>query len=700
MRIDLPRPLLVRLLILAVLVLVPAMAWLSLSSLDRFEKGLAPEFERKAVAVGRDLGDDLERAVGYGIPLDKLVGVEDYLAPALEANGELRYVAVADLLGKVLYIRGADPGDLEPHYRSTDYDAAGPGDGIGGLSASIGGYVDVAVPLMVKGARVGELHVGMDAGYLRHRFGEMLTDVAVLMVVALFLTAEILLFVVVVNISGPLDQAGRVFERVARGDFGRLCWVGSEDEVGRFTERVNAAIRAADDLFRRLMAYIDEVKAAHFDPNVVEQAALIEARVKFLFRFSAVGAPEAEFERHGIDVRLALFLFVFAEELSRPFLPLFIRTLPMPPAWLSPEMAMAVPIAVFMAFIALASPWAGAISERWGSRRVFLLGLVPAVLGFIGTGLADSVVEVVVWRAATGFGYALVTMASQSYIARSIRHRKGRTQGLGLFVGAVLTASVCGMALGGVLVDHIGFSNVFFTAAGFALVSGILANRLPDPVAERREVATPRPAELIELLRNWRFAALMVFAAMPAKLALTGVVFFLVPLSMASQGFGFGDIARALMVYAVTVVVLAPLVSRLADRGGWRAGLVALGGLIGGLGMLAPALGPGLAPLLLALLCLGISQGLAASTQLAVVPDICWIEWRTLGQTSVLAQVRLLERVGSVAGPLLAAMLVPFVGYNGAIAAIGGLVLVFALVFAGCAAAFGTGPHLSSEEAR
>jgi len=691
-RLDVTTPLLVRLMALAVLVLVPAMALLSFSSLDHFERGLAPEFNRKAVAVGHDLSDDFERAVAYGIPLDGLVGVQEFLAPALEANAELRYIAVSDAVGKVLYILGAAAGDLEPYYRGADAEKIAAGQAV-----VFGDYVDVAVPLMVKGQLVGRLHVGMDAGYLRHRFAEMLTDVGVVMVVSLLLGFEILLFVVVVNVSGPLGQAGRVFERVERGDFAHLAWVASQDEVGRFLRRINASIRAADDFFRRLMAYIDEVKSAHFEPSVVEQVALIEARVKFLFRFNAKGAPEPVFERHAVDVRLALFLFVFAEELSRPFLPLFIRTLPGQVPWLFPEMAMAVPIAVFMAFIAVASPWAGAITERLGSRRVFLVGLVPAVLGFVGAGLASSVAEMVVARAATGFGYALITMAAQGYMARSIRSR-ARTQGLGLFVGAVLTASVCGMALGGVLVDRVGFENVFFTAAGIAVVSGLLAHRLPDPPEERRDVATPGFGDLVELLKNWRFSMLMVFAAMPAKLALTGVVFFLVPLSMADQGLGFGDIARALMVYAVTVVALAPLVSRLADRTGWRAGLVALGGLIGGVGLLAPLIGPGPIPLLVALLCLGVSQGLAASTQLAVIPDICWIECRTMGQTNVFAQVRLLERFGSVAGPLLAAALVPFVGYSGAIAALGTLVVAMAVIFALASLSFGSGPHISSEE--
>ena len=55
MRLDSSRSLLVRLLMLAVLVLVPPMAIASFRALDRFEQGMNPEMDRKAAAIGRDL---------------------------------------------------------------------------------------------------------------------------------------------------------------------------------------------------------------------------------------------------------------------------------------------------------------------------------------------------------------------------------------------------------------------------------------------------------------------------------------------------------------------------------------------------------------------------------------------------------------------------------------------------------------------
>ncbi len=691
MKLDGAIPLFLRLVVLAVLVLVPPIGLIAWSAFDQVEQAIAPELDGKALAVGHGLTEQVERAVGLGIPLDKLVGVEEFFAPTLDANPELRYLAVTDANGKVLFLRGAEREALQPHYRTTDYDL--PADQ---LRAVIGDYVDLALPVEVKGIRLGMVHVGMDANFVHRRVMATLVDMGVVLAVALLLASEILLFVVAVNVSGPLRRARAMMARARRGDFTRLAGVGPLDEVGLFVRGLNAVVLRTDDLYRRLAAYIDEIKSAHFDAGAIERAGMIEGRINFQYRFAVGGEPKAVQERQAVDIRLALFLFTFAEELSRPFLPLYVHALPSPFPWLTPDMAMAVPIAVFMACVALGSPWAGAITGRLGSRPVFLLGLIPAVLGFVAAGFAHTVADMTLWRAFTGFGYAVVTMACQGYMSRAARDQ-GRAQSLGMFVGAVLTASVCGMALGGVLVERIGFRDVFFVSAALATLSGLLAWRLREP----REPAAPaRPImrDLLALMRNWRFAVLILFAAIPSKLALTGVVYFLVPVYLAKLGYGFGDIGRVLALYAVTVVVLSPLVARLADQTGWRAGLVALGGVIGGLGLLIPALGPGLPPMMLAVFCLGLAQGLSASPQLAAVPDICWIECRNFGQTSVLAQMRLLERIGSTAGPLLGAALVPAMGYAGAIAALGVGVLASALVFAVASFAYGSGPHIQSEE--
>lgn len=693
MTLDSSRSLLIRLFTLAFLVLVPPTAILSLVALSDFEQGMIPELDRKAAAVGRDLAAQVERAVGYGIPIDRLVGMDEFFSPVLEANPEIRYLAVTDERGRVLFLKGADREALEPHYRSADFDLARDG-----RKASIADYLDLALPVAEGGRRVGQVHVGFDAGYVRGRLMGILYDVGVVAAVSLIVAFEILLFVVFFNVTGPMKAVGHILDQARRGDFSRVAAVPSQDEVGRFVRALTAALRSVDDLYRRLMAYIDEVKSAHFDKGVVERVGEVEARVNFLYRFATAGSPKPMHERRATDIRLPLFLFVFAEELSRSFMPLYVGELLRPIPGLTPELVTAIPIAVFMACIALATPYGGRVAERLGSRRVFLMGMVPALLGYVMTGLAHSVYDLVLWRAATGVGYALVTMACQRYISKAVSS-EARTQGLGVFIGAVLTASVCGTAMGGVLAERFGYQSTFLVSAALVMLSGWMVYRLLSGTAEETgDLREPSRGELAGLLRNWRFSFLVLFAAIPSKMALTGFLFFLAPLHLAAAGHELGDIARTVMLYPIAVVLLSPLVARLADRTGWRAGLVAVGGIIGGLGLVAPALLPGIWPVAVGIVALGVSHGLSASPQLSMVPDVCWIECRNIGQTNVLAFVRLLERLGSVAGPLLAAAFVPVWGLSGAIVALGAIVLGMAAVFAVVSGAYGNGPHISAEE--
>jgi len=694
MIIDRTRPLFIRLLVLVMLVLVPPVAWISYQAMGEFTRGLVPEMDKKAEAIGRDLELSIERAVGYGIPLDQLQGVDQFFAPVLAANPELRYLSITDRTGKVLFTEGAERGALDLVYGGVDFgtDSEQP------RKFALGGFIDLVQPLSVKGNRIGHIHVGMDQDYVRGRLQEILVDLAVVTLVALLVAVEILLFVVTFNITGPMRVVGTVMDRVRRGDFSCSAGVTSDDEVGRFVHGFNGAIRLADQLFRRLEAYIEEVKAAHFDAGVVEKVKDIESRVRFLFRFARNGQPEIVNEHQATDIRLPLFLFVFAEEISRSFMPLYIRDLYAPIPGLSPEMVMGLPIALFMLVIALASPSAALLANRLGARRVFLIGLVPATIGFVMSGLAFTVYDLIVWRVATALGYAFITMACQGYIAQ-VSQQRTRAQGLGVYVGAVLTASVCGTGIGGVLAERVGFRVTFLVAGLLTVITAILIWRLLGSAQPVAEGPSPRKRDFLRLLRNWRFSALVVFAAIPSKIALTGFLFFLVPLTLSRDpSIDLGDMARMMMAYPVSVVLLSPLVARFADRVGWRAGLVAVGGLIGGAGLVLPAFwGTPFQAVQVAILLLGISHGLSASPQLAMIPDLCWTECRAIGQTNVLAFLRLAERIGSFAGPLLAAALLPRYGFEGAVVALGWVVLGLAAVFALLSFAYHAGPHIETE---
>ena len=696
MRLDSSRSLLTRLLMLAVLVLVPPMVIASFRALDRFEQGMSPEMDRKAAAIGRDLVAQVDRAVAYGIPIDKLVGVDEFFAKLLSANPEIRYLGVTSADGEILFLSGAVSDQLAERYR----DLALTKEDIAGRKSDIGVFVDLALPVRGRDALVGQVHVGFDRGYIASQLFSILYDIAVVLGTSLVVAFEILLFVVVFNVSGPMKLIAEVVNQARRGDFTRVPGITSADEVGHFVHAFNGAMRQVDSAYRGLMAYIEEVRSGHFDRNVAERVGEIADRVRFLFRFHPSGSPQVLREKLSSDVRLPLFLFIFAEELSRSFMPLYAQALPARIGGLAPEVMIALPIAVFMVGIAIGSLWAGAVTERLGSRKVFLFGLFPAVLGCVMSGLSQGVIELSLWRGIAGLGYALVTVACQSYIAKTTVD-SNRATGLGSYVGAVLTAAICGTAAGGVLADRIGYGPTFFVSSGLILLSGWLLGQFlatadaSQPVADGENERNPH---LLRIFTNWRFSMLVLFAAIPAKMALTGYFFFLVPLTLWDSGHSLPEMARIMVLYPIVMLAVSSLSARLADQMGWRIGQVALGGLIGGAGILSALAFDGTLPLIIGIVCLGISHGMSASPQLAVIPDICWIECHRHGRTQVLALLRTLERFGSVIGPLLAAAFLPLWGGTGAIVGLGAVVLVMAAVFAMVAGAYGSGPHLETEE--
>lgn len=380
-------------------------------------------------------------------------------------------------------------------------------------------------------------------------------------------------------------------------------------------------------------------------------------------------------------IRLALFLFMLAEELSRSFLPLYARGLYAPIPGLSDSFVMGLPIALFMLLAAVFTPFAGAWADRFGARRTLLIGTLPAVAGFAGTAAAQTFAELLLWRGACAFGYAIMFIGAQGFVARHTR-RQERTRGMAQFVAAVVVAGLCGAPIGGILADHLGAGATFAASALLALAATLVAAALlPDEAPERagKPAATLRDYRL--LLANPRFRALLLFSSVPTKLLLTGGLFYLVPVALNAQGETPSAIGRVMMAYGLCIVVLGPWVSRLADRTGRHAPIAGLGGLIGGAGLAVALVDPTPAGVLAAVAALGVAHALNNATQLTLVPEVCAAECARIGTTGVFAVYRLLERGGAVLGPVLAAALADRLGPAAALGALGALGL-------GCAAAF------------
>ena len=79
---------------------------------------------------------------------------------------------------------------------------------------------------------------------------------------------------------------------------------------------------------------------------------------------------------------------------------------------------------------------------------------------------------------------------------------------------------------------------------------------------------------------------------------------------------------------------------------------------------------------------LGVGQAMSTAPLISIVPKICHDQIQALGQTTVLAVFRIVERVGSVAGPFVAAALIGLYGYAQAVIVIGAVVLASTVVMA------------------
>jgi MFS family permease len=384
-------------------------------------------------------------------------------------------------------------------------------------------------------------------------------------------------------------------------------------------------------------------------------------------------------------IRAPLFAFILAEELTRSYLPSYVNQLIVAIPGISPQVVIGLPIMLFMLIVAIGQPYLGTWSEKVGRRKAMLVGAIVATIGFTGTALAYNLYDLLVWRSLCALGYAMVFVAAQGYVLDRTG-QENRAQGFALFIGAIMVATVCGPSIGGILADNIGYRLSFGVSAVMSLVSILAIARLPTMEIKAMSTAVrptrgPRMREILALLVNRRFMTLTGLAAMPAKIILTGVCFYLVPLYIVSIGNTSAMAGRMLMVYAVMMVLIVPLSASLSDATLRRDRYVSIGLVISGLSGLLLLLSDSFLVLFGVVFLLGLGQALSIAAQSALVAEHCTEEIRIYGHDAVYGVYRLLERLGNALGPLIASLLVIFWGYQGAFVALSAFVLFCGVAF-------------------
>jgi EmrB/QacA subfamily drug resistance transporter len=138
-------------------------------------------------------------------------------------------------------------------------------------------------------------------------------------------------------------------------------------------------------------------------------------------------------------------------------------------------------VSVYVLALGISTPAAGFLADRYGIKRMYVLGLLIFVAGSLLAGLAPSLWPLVAARALKGVGGGIAVPCGTALLFRGFSKRE-LGFALGVFGLALLFAPALGPLLGGWLVDRglwrwIFFVNVPIGLLGVAVASWFLVEQ-------------------------------------------------------------------------------------------------------------------------------------------------------------------------------------------------------------------------------
>lgn len=607
--------------------------------------------------IGRSIIAVIQKALTHGVPFDRLADAERYLDSIKQAHASMQYLIVSDLQGKVLYSSSLTQIKDRPQLERSIV-AWSKAD----APASVGNYTNIAFPIVFQGHAVGLLHVGQPGSMVRKLLWDIAYDVFTVLIVASIVAIGLMRLLLSLSVSIPLRALHEILSDIGSGDFRRYLPRDFFGGIGEINRRINGVV--AD-----LNAAVERLRGGGMP-------------VPEGYRFHNRGEHDTVTVNAIDHIQWPFFLLIFAESLSLSFFPFFVGQFYDAAFGLPKEVVIGLPISLFMLVWAIAMPWAGVWCDRVGYRRAFAVGAGVTTVGLVLTAYAASIVEIMLWRSLTAVGYGVVFVTAQAYISANTPAAE-RTRGMALFLTSFFAGSLSGAAIGGILVDRLGYPLTFLLSAVLSSAAVLFVMRFVR--RESRETINTKKLRALDfgqLLMHRRFATITFLAAVPAKIVLTGFLYYSVPLYLNTMGNDQSGTGRTMMAYGLMFILLSPAIAGLVDRLGRRQWFVVAGGYVGALGVAILCFFDGTLAVALAVAAIGIAHVIGVPPQLALISDTCKDVVKEVGQATSAGIFRFMERLGNVLGPILFSLLIARYGFKDAFGSIAMLLFAVTTSFA------------------
>lgn len=435
------------------------------------------------------------------------------------------------------------------------------------------------------------------------------------------------------------------------------------------------------------------------DALTIIMVSLIFSFEILLFFFLFIKKDENETELNSLEkvdpvinkdkyklIRSLAFGFYFADAIPLSFLPLLIKEIyeknPTSIFGLSKDMMLGLPISTYMLGVALFLPIAGYLLEKISIKTIFLISLSFTILSFILTAFSSSILQLIIFRFLSGMGYGGMVISGQTYVVRNTTS-KNRTIGFGDLMSGFYGGIICASAIGGVMVSRLGYQATLISGAIITLLYFVFIlirfkkEAVPNTIKEKRGLAPI--GNIFKVMKNRSFIGALFFESIPAQITFIGFIFYICPLYLNFIGTSQANIGRVLTGFGLAVIFVGPLVSQLADKLKNDRLFMIIGNILIGITLMSFFFVDGFYMIVAGIIAIGLGSALLASTEASYVSLVK--EADELGASNVMSVFRTLERIGQIAGPLVAGILISMFQFSKSIAIIGTINIVAILIF-------------------
>ncbi|WP_235212740.1 MFS transporter [Burkholderia paludis] len=139
---------------------------------------------------------------------------------------------------------------------------------------------------------------------------------------------------------------------------------------------------------------------------------------------------------------------------------------------------------------------AGALGDRFGTKRVFMAGYAMFMLASIGCGIAQSLEALLAWRLVQGVGASLLVPNSLAILRLAFEDPAARGRAIGWWGAGGGIALAAGPVIGGLLVTAFGWRSIFLVNVPVGIVGLWLTWRFAPGIEAQRDRNLDVPGQL------------------------------------------------------------------------------------------------------------------------------------------------------------------------------------------------------------